>query len=340
MADFEIRELRPGDETSLLETFNLVFGADDPGFQVRTRAQWSWAFEQNPAGQRVFVALAPAAGPDRSQQVVAQYAALPTRIWSDGAEHRFAQIVDSFVHPDHRGGGRLFVRTARAFFEAYGGPQRDLVHFGWPVERALKIGRRALGYEVVRTQLFLVRGLAPGATSAPSGVECIDSPEQLGEHFGQQLQWLFERCVGEFGASTLRDAAWFRWRFHDRPGNTYRTLGVRDAEGILRGLCVLGRGAGQLTGAGLLVDWLVPPAELEVADLLLAGVTAELASQAATEAVVLFPEWSPWFAHFQERGFLAHPSAYCAVARAFHPRFDSTWLRDQWWYQLSDTDLC
>ena len=25
---------------------------------------------------------------------------------------------------------------------------------------------------------------------------------------------------------------------------------------------------------------------------------------------------------------------------AFHPRFDSTWLRDHWWYQLSDTDLC
>lgn len=333
MGDYEIREFRPGDEASLLATFNEVFGAESPDFRPRTPAQWSWAFEQNPAGRRIFVALASS---PQGPRVVAQYAALPTRIWSDGAEHRFAQIVDSFVHPDHRGAGRLFVRTARAFFAAYGGPQRDLVHFGWPVERALKIGRRSLGYEVVRTQLFLVRDLSDTAPDLPAGVEQLDTPEQEGE----QLQWLFERCVGEFGASTLRDAAWYRWRFQQRPGHTYRMLGVRDADGCLRGLCVLATGAGSLAGAGLLVDWLVPPSEPDVGDQLLEGVCAALGRAGQRSAVVLFPEWSPWFSHFQERGFRAHPGEYCAVARAFHPRFDSTWLRDHWWYQLSDTDLC
>ena len=55
--------------------------------------------------------------------------------------------------------------------------------------------------------------------------------------------------------------------------------------------------------------------------------------------VTLFPEWSPWFAHFQERGFLVHPTDYALVARNFDPRFDVHWLREHWWYQLSDSDL-
>lgn len=329
MGDYEIRELRPGDEPSLLETFNLVFGEGDPQFVPRERAAWSWAFERNPAGRRVYVAL-------QDERVVAQYAALPTRVWCDGAEYSFAQIVDSFVHPAHRGGGRVFVRTARAFFDAFGGPDRDSgrdqVHFGWPVERALKIGRRSLGYEVVRTQLFLARDLDGTPAPLPAGVERIEDP-------GEQMQWLYERCAGEFGASTMRDAAWFRWRFLERTDHAYRALGVRDADGCLRGLCVLSLGRWPLPDTGLIVDWLVPPGEPEVADALVAGACATLGAWGARRAVVLFPESSPWFADFQERGFLVHPSDYCAVARSFHPRFDSTWLRDHWWYQLSDTDL-
>jgi len=338
MGEYELRALRSGDETSLLETFNLVFGEGDPAFRPRTPAEWSWAFEHNPAGQRVMLALA-------GEQVVAQYAALPTRVWIDGTERRFAQIVDSMVHPEHRGAGRLFVRCARAFFEAYGSPERDLVHYGWPVERALKIGRRSLGYEVVRTQLFLVRELAGGPPLPPEadpidaartvwdeGVVEVDDP-------GEQLRWLYERCVGAFGASTVRDEAWFRWRFRERPGQRYRSLGVRDADGCLRGLCVLTDGEWPLPRTGVIVDWLVPPSEPEVAERLLRAACGALAERGARRAVALFPEWSPWFEQFQERGFLAHPSDYCAVARAFHPHFDSTWLRDHWWYQLSDTDL-
>ena len=84
---------------------------------------------------------------------------------------------------------------------------------------------------------------------------------------------------------------------------------------------------------------LVPPEEPEVGDLLLRGACAALVADGAAVAVALFPEWSPWFATFQDRGFLVHAGEYNAVARSFDPRFDSTWLRDHWWYQPSDTDL-
>ena len=50
----------------------------------------------------------------------------------------------SMVHPDHRRGLKrpgLFVETALPFFEAYGGKDRDWVHYGWPVENAWRIGK-------------------------------------------------------------------------------------------------------------------------------------------------------------------------------------------------------
>ena len=57
MVDYEIRAFRPGDERSLLATFNQVFGERDPAFVPRTIEQWEWAFLRNPAGTRIWLAL-------------------------------------------------------------------------------------------------------------------------------------------------------------------------------------------------------------------------------------------------------------------------------------------
>ena len=333
---YTIRAFEPGDRDSLLACFRASFeGTADA--EPRTRAEWEWAFERNPAGQRIFVALSGGA-------VVAQYAALPQTVWIDAAERTFAQIVDSMVHPEHRAGLQqpgLFVRTARAFFEAYGGRDRDLVHFGWPVAKALRIGARYLRYEIVRTQTVLVRPLGGGSTDT---TEARVVPRVVPiERFDEQARWLWDRCAGAFGASAIRDAAYLNWRFADHPKHAYRRLGVRDAQGVLRGYAIWrladwGRPE-PVRDLALVVDWLVPPAEPEVGELLLAGVAAEARARLATALVALFPEWSPWFARFQETGFRVHPTDYALVARNFDARFGVHWLREHWWHQLGDSDL-
>jgi hypothetical protein len=330
MSGYEIRPLRPGDEQSLLACFHAAF----PGVE-RTLEEWRWACEQNPAGQRVFVAL-------YEGRVVAQYAALPRRVWIAGGEHVFAEIVDSMAHPEHRAGlarPGLFVATARAFFAAYGGRERDLVHYGWPVPRALRIGQHYLRYEVVRTQCVLVKELgagSPGSVPPPAGIARI-------ERFDHQARWLWERCAGEFGASAVRDAAYLNWRYADHPRHAYHALGVRDAAAVLRGLAVWRRAdwgrPEPVPDLGLVAEWLVPPAEGDVGDALLAALEHEARAAGARALVVLLPEWSPWFARFQERGFLVHPTDYAMVARNFDPRFDVHWLAAHWWYQLGDGDL-
>lgn len=333
MSEYDIRAWRPGDEGSLLETYNLVFGAGDPAFRPRTLGEWEWAFQRNPAGSRVWLAL-------RGEQVVAQYAALPYRTWVEGEERRFAQIVDSMVHPEHRdeapGSGAeepgLLVRTAERFFEAHGGRDRDLVHYGWPTEEAWRVGKAFLAYEVVRTQNFLVRELGAGAVEMPAAVEEL-------ERFDHEARWVYDRCVGDWAASVIRDEVFLNWRFADHPRHDYTALGVRDGEGHLRGYAVFRVGDFLLPRVGMVLDWLVPPGEPEVGELLLQAVSARAQSGGAAAVAVIFPEWSPWFERFQDEGFLVYPSHYFMVARNFHRRYDMLWLRDHWWYQLADTDL-
>jgi len=321
MGDYEIRPYRAGDEEALLATFREVFGV------ARTPEEWSWAFEKNPAGRRVYLACA-------GERVVAQYAALPVRVWIAGEQRIFAQIVDSMAHPAHRGAG-LFVRTARAFFDEYGGRDKDLVHYGWPVERAWRIGRAKLDYEIVRTQPFLARELGafdPGASGRVDGVEQV-------EHCDEQMRWLYDRCVGAWGASAIRDADWFRWRYLEHPTRDYVLLGARDADGILRGLAVYRRADWVLPDLGLIVDWLVPPAEPEVGELLVRALAERARADRAQALVALLPEWSPWFDLFQRLGFRVHASDYFTVARNFHRRYSMDWLRAHWWYQPGDFDL-
>ncbi len=332
--DYEIRAFRPGDEASLLETYNRVFHAGDSAGGGRTEAgprsadEWSWAFERNPAGRRVFVAL-------DGDRVVAQYAALPTRMLVEGQECTGLHVVDTMVHPEHRSGARqpgLFVLTARAFFAAYGGLERDPLHFGWPVDRAWRVGRRLLDYEVVRVQNAMVAELADvGGLGHSAEVEVI-------ERFGPEVDALARTCANEVGASTYRDADHLNWRIVDHPRHAYRCLGVGSG-GARDGVAIWRRADLGVPNLGVIVDWMVPLDNVDQATALLERVADEARAEGLTTLALWCPEWSPWCAWFQERGFRVQPTDYLTTARSWSRRHDPIWLRDHWWYQLSDTDL-
>jgi len=328
---YEIREYRPGDEHGILATFNAVFAANDPRFLGRDLESWRWAYEHNPAGRQVVVATTQV---DGAEQIVAHYAALPVRTILEGREVVFAQGVDSMTHPAHRAGLKrpgLFVNTAEVYFARFGAADRTVIVYGLPIEQAHRMGARFLDYEIVRTQCFLGRETGAASAQVPAGVERL-------ERFDEQARWLFDRCAGDFGAIALRDAAYLSWRF-SRPGATYTTLGVRDGGGILRGLCVLRRM--RLLELDLMVvcEWLVPPSEPEVGELLERAACAVAAREGAPGLAGIVPDHSPWFAWFQERGWRVHPSPYLMCTRHFARRYDPLWTRNNWWYTLADTDL-
>ncbi|MCK6448027.1 MAG: GNAT family N-acetyltransferase [Planctomycetes bacterium] len=343
MGEYTLRELEAGDVDSLLGAFARTFGV------ARTREAWSWAFERNPAGRRAFVALHRGA-------VVGQFAASPQRVWLDGRERIFAQGVDSFVVPEHRSGLKrpgLFVELARACFAAYGGRDKDVAYYGLPVEAAWRIGNRFLGYEVVRTELALVKELSAADHGAPidrtssqfakAQFASAEDAKSRGvtriERFDEQAKWLWDRCAPEWPASAIRDAAFLNWRLLDAPAKRADVLGVHDERGILRGFAAWRRADFVLPGIAVLVDWCVPSAETEVGERLLEALVRRASESGAPVLAGIVPPWSPWFAWFQAQGFLVHPTEYRMAAVTFERRFDAAWLAEHWWYQLADTDL-
>ncbi len=326
MNSLELRSLVASDLPALARCHARVFGEEGR----LGEATLLWSSFGNPAGARAFVAC-------DGERIVAAYLGRATRTWIAGAAHSFVQSVDSMVDPAYRAGLKrpgLFVSLARRYFDEYGVNGDDVVHYGWPIEEAWRIGERLLEYRLLREELVLVRELSEEPPRCPMPHE-VEQQTELGE----DLKWLWDRCAGAWGAATIRDAAWARWRFLEHPSQDYVLLGVRDEARVLRGLCVLRTSEWSWPGAMALCDWLVPDDEPEVASLLERGARALAAQQGAQRLIALVPDWSAAFSSFQECGWSVQLSPYRLAARSYDKRFGLAWLRKHWWMTLADSDL-
>jgi hypothetical protein len=325
MNTYTIREMEERDFAPALEAWNSV-ATRSVGVPARTLDEWHWSYRDNPAGRLAFVAECDGA-------IVALYAAVPLEARIDGEAALFGRIVDSLVLPEHRAGLKrpgLFVSVGRAFFERFG--EQAPVFFGWPEDAQWRIGGRFLGYEPVRHELILAREVGSGAHAWPREVERI-------ERFGPDVRELYDRCARAFGASVVRDHAYLNWRTTDRPGIEYRRLGVRDEQGVLRGVAIQRTCSFLGEERSVLVDWLVPHEEEAVAEALLGALMAQTSADRVAVLCGLVPSWSSWFDWFQARGFRAHPTESVVGGRSFRKRQGVAWLRERWWYQVSDSDL-
>ncbi len=326
MSDYEFRPYRPGDEHAILATYNVVFGEGKDDFTPRTLEDWTWAYGNNPAGTRIWVAV-------QGDEVAAHYASQPNRVRIEGQKRIFAQITDSMVHPAHRQGLKrqgLFATLARKMLAATCGPERDLAIFGWPVPAAWRMSKAFIGSEVVRMQTLLAAEPGSGSSELPDGVRRL-------ERFPDDIRGLYERAGTEHGASVIRDAAWLNWRLIDNPRASYEVLAVGDA--TLAGYAVFRAADWPVPGSGLLVDWLVDPAEPEAAELLRLAVMAAGRASGVQRLLAMFPEWARAFAYFQSFGWRVVPSNYLTACVPYHRRYDTYWLRDNWWYTFAEMDL-
>jgi hypothetical protein len=316
------RELRAEDLRSWLETRARCFG----GEEAMDEEVFHRLHTMNPAGARILVAV-------EGEEVVASFGAQPLRVRLGEEDVVFSHVVDSMVHPERRTGLKnpgLFVRTAQAFFARYG--DMDAVHFGWPVERALRVGQRFLEYRVVREELALVCELGGGSAELPEGVVELDA-------VGEEVVGLWERCAGAWEASAVRDAEFLRWRFLEHPRRRYAVLAVEEGEGALAGLCVVGLDEVHSEGARGLVDWLVPARSGEVGRMLERAARARAVGAGGTRLVATVPPWSQEFAEFQRCGWRVVPTPYSLCARCFDRRVDLDLLGRGWWLTFADGDL-
>ncbi len=330
-----IRPYRPGDEAAILKTFNLVFReVCGPTYVDRTLEQWEWAYPRNPAGHRISLAL------DADGTVASQYAGMPMRYDTPWGEQLFVHCVDSMTHPDYRQGLKaksLFVETCMPFW-AHSRAIGDALFYGFPVDAAFRIGQRYLKYELMTVIDYLIRDRDAAPLPAPAGIEVAKVavvPPDVGG--------LYDRVRADKRCLLRRDYRYLQWRYVENPARADYELWTARRAGRLCGLMVLKPGSGLAPDAATIADWLVPEADGEAQDALLAAAVRRQRDEGRQRLMTVLPPWSPEAARFVDRGFAWTPSATWMQRRMIHnvckPEFTPEFLATTWWYTLGDSDL-
>jgi hypothetical protein len=207
-ADLTIRDYRPGDEIAINRGFNQAFRCQRP------IAEWAWKFPPDPDGRLIVVA-------EREGELVAHYAALPTRFQIDGVVWGGGQIVDVFATPSARSGiarRGAMVATAEEFFNRIGRSGRHPFLYGFPGPRHRRQGSVQLGYGEMGFEpvTYLCRRVA--GTAAHRRLSYRAEPARDWE---PRLDELWSRASTDYPVAVVRDAAWALRRLAGHPSIRY-----------------------------------------------------------------------------------------------------------------------
>lgn len=209
MGDVEIRLFQPGDEATVNETFNKVFGTSRP------LAEWLWKFPPDTDGRAIMLAFS-------EGRLLAQYAALPAVMRVDGNEVRAAQIVDVFAvrgSRDRLARRTVWTRTAERFFEEVAEGGRHPLLYGFPGRRALRLGVLQLGYDAMVPEaiVYLRRRAAAGRVSSRR----LPYRAEPARDWEPRLDELWAAARRDYPVAVVRDAGRALHRLAGHPSARY-----------------------------------------------------------------------------------------------------------------------
>ncbi len=337
-SDLDIRPYAPGDEAGILELFNAVFAEDDPGYADRAEAAWRWEYLENPAGTQVVLGVEP------QGRIVAQYACLPATVQIEGRRDCCGQGVDSVVHADYRRGLRkdgAWLRTARFYFDHFGVPEINAYGYGFPNDKAYRVGVKLLGYTPVHAP---VKTLARNLFAFDDDAACAAGAAREGavielEAFDERVDRLWSRLEPELPMSIVRDRAYLQWRYTRCPVGDYRVFALTAPGGDeLRALCVTRADWG---GPPILAlaEWMVARDDEGACARLLEHVVGVGREGGQARVEIWLPTWHEQHRAVAERGFLAEDchSNLCIVIYA--PALTLSWARENWFFTIGDSDV-
>ena len=333
---YQVRPYQDGDEERILRLFNRVFGEGDERFQPRTTEQWQWEFAENPAGRQISLAF------DADGELVAHYACLPVVLNLEGTHALAGQGIDSMVHPDHRRGLKKegpFLAAARHYFETWGNAKVCALGFGYPNQRAFRIGVKLLGYVPVFENLpVLYRNFFEHSDDERVGAGHADALEvRRIERFDERFDTLWNSLEPRYPVAVVRDARYLNWRYLGCPHIEYECYEVRHAS-QLRGWFVLRAGWNQLPILAVTDLLAAPDDEAVVAVALRYAVRRARATEQARVELWL-PRQHPHFEHALRAGFDTEPCNYHLCVMLYRRELELERIRRQWYYTIGDSDL-
>jgi hypothetical protein len=325
-SDFEIRPFEPGDEVAINRGFNEAFRLDRP------LAEWAWKFPASPNGRLIMVAEA-------GGEVLAHYAAIPTRIRIDDRVWDAGQIVDVFsarkarAQFSRRG---VWVQTVERFFDHFGRSGRCPLLFGFPSPRPLRLGVLQLGYDAMPPQpiVYLVRRPPVGRVSKRRMLYRAE----LARDWEPRLDDLWNRLGEYYPVAAVRDAEWALRRMAGHPSVRYhRFLVFPRLSNRPVAFAAFRTDGGRCRWLDLLWDRAHPGALH-----LLIHLSARLSSQTGAEREELWLNGDPvGRSHLESAGFESEPEPgrLVMVARAFDPEIDLSRVDGRVYLTMADSDL-
>ena len=253
------RDYERGDEAAILQMFERVHG------RQRSPEEWRWQFLDGPGGPAVIYLL------DHGGTPVGHLAHMPFAAWIDGRHARLALGCDTMILPEHRGRGG--VKTLLQAFLA--GPHGFDARLGFPTDRTIDLMRRHDGGSLLGLLpkwVRLLKGPRELGAAAPLGTPVVKLHGRLAslpsprpeatvlDDLGRDVDELAADSRAFAPCIRIRDAAYLRWRWQERPGAQWTILGVR-GEGQLRGFAVTGVEGSPAGRRGRIVDLLARDAE-------------------------------------------------------------------------------
>ena len=330
-----VRPYRPGDESSILELFELVFDVKrDPGI-------WNWQFRDGPVGVHSYV------GQRDDGEIVSQFCSIPVRVRVRDRDVVFGQMVDSMVHPSFRGSLKkkgLFATTVDTYVERYGHLEEEVIMMGLPNPEAYRIGKKLCGYvPMIKTYLHR-KPVIPDPTlpALPEDARFrhTEFTVRLVDRFGPDHDEFFARLAPRHFAITHRDALHLNWRYADNPQWNYTIVELRTkSDGVLQGYAVT-REDWLEEYDFIIADWFVD-ADVPGACEALESSCVHLARRANKPRVygMLNPMCSD-SRFFEDLGYVLMPTRFRMVSRTYAADFVTPdELNHHWYYTMGDFDV-
>jgi hypothetical protein len=334
-SEFSVRRYRPGDEHGIQAMYEEVFGRN------RSLDEWRWRFQEAPAGAALYLL-------ESDGVIVGHVSSVPLPTWVDGRQLLATQGGDMMVLPRYRGRGGM-----QRLVEASEADPSDDLRIRFPSEMArhlfVRYGTgRVVGvlpawvrrHTPTRPLSAFARPVARALLAAGSFIADRPRPQLTVQHLdelGAEVDQLAAKSASFARCIRIRDAEYLRWRWLAQPDAAWEIRAVRDVDGHLTGLSVLGLEEGERAVSGWINDLLATDAR-SLRALLLDGVSI-LALRGASSVHCHYLDPRPWSKRVLLRsGFLPSGGHHFVVGSQTPALARTVGQLESWYLTRGDTE--